>query len=211
MSAHVAHTFGKPRRAALFAVVRRSDKQRAAAGRQEEFRKHEQLILSGLDMVHRNAKSIVARCRAQFDKDDLVGAGVVALVGEADRFDPARGVSFAQFARKRVRGAMWELVRRRNWREASHLELVPEQVHVADTRQTPHELLTATLQRELAENAIAILDTREQMVVRRYYGDEDLGSIGADLGVSASMASLIHRQALAKMQQYFALRGQRAA
>jgi RNA polymerase sigma factor for flagellar operon FliA len=43
---------------------------------------------------------------------DLVGAGNLGLVEAARRFDPAKGASFATFARHRIRGAIIDSLRR---------------------------------------------------------------------------------------------------
>lgn len=40
--------------------------------------------------------------------DDLVSAGTIGLIEAADRYDPKRGVTFATFAYRRIRGAVIE-------------------------------------------------------------------------------------------------------
>ena len=212
-------------------AARRSDRPRHVTRVQTEapaalLQRRDALVLANMDLVNANVHSITCRVWArQFDPKDLISAGYVKLVELAGSFDPSRGTTFKAFARKGIRGAMWELVRRRNWREASHLSLTrppdardtgsPEALpafDVADPRQTPEELLEIERKHQLTEDAIASLSDREQTVVRRYYAEDgDLGTIGASLGISASMASLVHRQGLKKMQEYFALRGRTAA
>jgi RNA polymerase sigma factor (sigma-70 family) len=214
---------------ALRVAARVSSDRRARAAAIEEERarlaRRDMLVLANMELVTANVHSITCRVWArQFDPKDLISAGYVKLVELAGQYDPARGVTFKAFARKGVRGAMWELVRRRNWRESSHLSLTPGKPEsknslpeaasydLPDTRQTPEELLESSRKHEMAEEAIGTLTEREQVVVRRYYAEDgDLGTIGADLGISASMASLVHRQGLKKMQEYFALRGRSAA
>ena len=54
---------------------------------------------------------VVRRLRpasSPLELDDLVSAGTVGLIEAADRFDPGRGVSFASFAYRRIRGAVIE-------------------------------------------------------------------------------------------------------
>jgi len=181
--------------------------------------KIQKLVLDNMDVVHLQVRSIII-CRVwgqQFEKRDLIAAGYLMLVRKAGEFDTSRGSSFKAFARKAVRGAMWELVRRRNWKEASHLSLTSPAAEgeplfdVQDERQAPEELLRERRRRECADEALRTLSPRERALVERYYGDEKLGAIGRDFGISASRASEIHRQALAKMQQHFALRGRLAA
>jgi RNA polymerase sigma factor FliA len=62
------------------------------------------------------AKSIVARIRQSHGLsapfDDLYSLGLGGLMQAAERFDPARGVSFATFAYYRIRGAVLDGLRR---------------------------------------------------------------------------------------------------
>jgi RNA polymerase sigma factor (sigma-70 family) len=54
------------------------------------------------------AESIVARSRRnrQIERDELQATAYLALVEAAQTFDPTRGVNFATFARRRIRGAI---------------------------------------------------------------------------------------------------------
>lgn len=51
------------------------------------------------------ARRMAWRCSA-LEQDELVAVGKAVLVAQVQRFDPSRGVSLAQFARKGMRGAM---------------------------------------------------------------------------------------------------------
>jgi RNA polymerase sigma factor (sigma-70 family) len=54
---------------------------------------------------------VVRRLRpasSPLEVDDLVSAGTIGLIEAADRYDPQRGVSFATFAYRRIRGAVIE-------------------------------------------------------------------------------------------------------
>lgn len=62
---------------------------------------------------------IVTRMSAGFpshiDRDDLVQAGMLALVETASRYDTDRGVAFSTFAGRRIEGAILDVVRREDW------------------------------------------------------------------------------------------------
>lgn len=62
---------------------------------------------------------IVTRMSAGFpdhiDRDDLVQAGMLALVETAGRFDPDRGVAFSTFAGRRIEGAILDVIRHEDW------------------------------------------------------------------------------------------------
>lgn len=50
-----------------------------------------------------------------YERDDLVQAGMLALVESSGRFDEDRGVAFSTFAGRRIEGAILDVVRRDDW------------------------------------------------------------------------------------------------
>jgi RNA polymerase sigma factor for flagellar operon FliA len=75
----------------------------------------EALITDHLPLVGHIARETAARLPRHLGTDDLVGAGSLALVQAAHSYDPALGVPFARFANTRVRGAMIDQMRQRDW------------------------------------------------------------------------------------------------
>src|SRR5690242_21020720 len=75
----------------------------------------EALVRDHLGLVGHLAREAAARLPRHLDTDDLVGAGSLALVQAARAFDPALGVPFARFASTRIRGAMIDHMRQRDW------------------------------------------------------------------------------------------------
>lgn len=73
------------------------------------------LAAEHLGLVQDALHQVARRLPAHVDRDDLAGAGSVALVHAARLFDPARDVEFPAFAAKRVRGAMLDELRRWDW------------------------------------------------------------------------------------------------
>ena len=49
------------------------------------------------------------------DRDDIVGAAELGLVEAANNFDPSRGVLFKTFAYYRIRGAIYDSLRKLGW------------------------------------------------------------------------------------------------
>lgn len=68
-----------------------------------------------LALVGHIAREAAARLPRHLDTDDLYGAGALALVQAAQSFDPSLGVPFARFASTRIRGAMIDQMRQRDW------------------------------------------------------------------------------------------------
>ncbi|HET9655443.1 MAG TPA: sigma-70 family RNA polymerase sigma factor, partial [Kineosporiaceae bacterium] len=75
----------------------------------------EELVTGHLPLVGHLARETAARLPRHLDSDDLVGAGALALVQAANAFDPSLGVPFARFAATRIRGAMIDQMRQRDW------------------------------------------------------------------------------------------------
>ncbi len=75
----------------------------------------ETLITTHLPLVGHIARETASRLPRHLGTDDLVGAGSLALVQAAHSFDAALGVPFARFANTRVRGAMIDQMRQRDW------------------------------------------------------------------------------------------------
>ncbi len=75
----------------------------------------DELVTTHLALVGHIAREAAARLPRHLDTDDLIGAGALALVQSAHAFDPTLGVPFARFASTRVRGAMIDQMRQRDW------------------------------------------------------------------------------------------------
>jgi RNA polymerase sigma factor for flagellar operon FliA len=108
----------------------------------------EDLIGGHLALVGHIARETAARLPRHLDTDDLVGAGALALVQAAHAFDPSLGVPFARFAGTRIRGAMIDQMRQRDWATRS----VRSRARALD-RVT--EGLTAALQRTPTDEELA--------------------------------------------------------
>ena len=73
------------------------------------------LIEGYMGLVHHSARALARRISPQFELDDLVSAGTVGLVQAFEGFDAARGLAFSTYAVPRIRGAMLDEMRRRDW------------------------------------------------------------------------------------------------
>jgi RNA polymerase sigma factor FliA len=71
-----------------------------------DLRSRDRLVLAYAPMVRYIASRKVRELPAHCELDDLASAGLVALMEAIDRFDPARGASFEQYAWTRVAGAL---------------------------------------------------------------------------------------------------------
>lgn len=136
-------------------------------------------------------KSIVDRMDVRipesWDKDDMIGYGILGLLEAVGRFQPEKGIQFATFASKRIRGAILDALRKdsplsRNcWqkvqliteamerisavtgKEASINEIVKEvnldKVEVEQTMQSFKLLASISLEQTLGVNELRVKDT----------------------------------------------------
>ncbi len=74
-----------------------------------------QLLDSYLGLVHHCAHEARKYAPPDVELDDLVSSGTVGLIQALESFDPARRVAFSSFAVPRIRGAILDELRSRNW------------------------------------------------------------------------------------------------
>lgn len=103
---------------------RGADGGRVAAGTPEEIRAlwprfrssrdpelREALIRHYIGLVRLVAGRLLLRLPPHVSQDDLEGAGVPGLVAAIETYDPEKGVDFATYARRRIRGAILDELR----------------------------------------------------------------------------------------------------
>lgn len=68
-----------------------------------------------MPLVRRQALTLQVRLPASIELDDLIQAGMVGLLEALGRFDATQGATFATFASQRIRGAVMDELRTRDW------------------------------------------------------------------------------------------------
>ena len=79
-------------------------------------RARDELIMKYLPLV----KNVVLRMAAklpidQADKEDLINVGIIGLMSAIEKYDAARNVQFDTYARFRIKGAVLDELRARDW------------------------------------------------------------------------------------------------
>jgi RNA polymerase sigma factor for flagellar operon FliA len=171
-----------------------------------------------LDLVYVEARRLVGRLPAGLTFDDLVSAGSEALCRVRHTFDPARGIAFPVYARRRVIGAMLDEIRalRRsqrtpNFTTAEFEELDAWRASVGlsgafrepGTRRPVRNEASSGARRELdVEAALAHLQPRQRDVLRLHYRiGLTLREIARHLGLSVPRVHQIKNAALAKLRR----------
>jgi len=123
----------------------------AAAARIPGSAARERLLVGHTGLVKYLAHRIGSRLAGPIDYDDLVGDGILGLMEAIDRFDPAHGVQFKTYAESRIRGAILDGVRSRDWaprslrRAARRLETAIVAVERRTRRTAQDEEIAAEL------------------------------------------------------------------
>ena len=74
-----------------------------------------ELVLKHLNLVRRIANQMVRRMPSNVDAQDLIQTGMLGLLEAATRYECRRDASFATYAKRRIRGAMIDSLRRCDW------------------------------------------------------------------------------------------------
>jgi RNA polymerase sigma factor FliA len=79
----------------------------------------DRLVREHLTLVQYVVSEIVHRVPNHVSRSDLVSAGMLGLAQAARSFDPDRGIAFDRFASTRIRGALLDELRGRDWASRS--------------------------------------------------------------------------------------------
>ncbi|UCF66042.1 MAG: FliA/WhiG family RNA polymerase sigma factor [Acidobacteriota bacterium] len=117
----------------------------------------ERLLIAHLGLVKYLAHRIGSRLAGPVDYDDLAGDGLLGLMEAVDRFDPTHNVQFKTYAEARIRGAILDGIRGRDWaprslrRAARQLEAAIHAVETRAHREATDEEIADELQMTIEE------------------------------------------------------------
>ena len=94
----------------------------------------EKLIKEMLPTVKRIAVDVMQNLPKNVQLDDLIQEGVLALLSAVRRYDPTRGSNIYSFAVKRIKGAMYDYLRKIDWMPRNLRK------HVKDVEKTIYQL-----------------------------------------------------------------------
>jgi RNA polymerase sigma factor for flagellar operon FliA len=79
----------------------------------------EKLVRDNMPLVHYVVSEVAHRVPGHVNRSDLVSAAMLGLAQAARSYDPERGVAFDRFASTRMRGALLDELRGRDWASRS--------------------------------------------------------------------------------------------
>lgn len=74
-----------------------------------------QLIRANMPLVELVVQRMAPQVPSFMTREDMISAAMVGLVDAANKFDPSKGVKFKTFAEYRVRGAIFDEMRKLDW------------------------------------------------------------------------------------------------
>lgn len=124
--------------------------------------KQSELLTQYMPLVRRQALTLQVRLPASIELDDLIQAGMVGLLEALGRFDATQGATFATFASQRIRGAMMDELRTRDWLPRS----VRRSARAVDSavRQLEQQLGRAPEEHEIAHHLEMPLSEYQQLL-----------------------------------------------
>ncbi|MBI5938100.1 MAG: RNA polymerase sigma factor FliA [Betaproteobacteria bacterium] len=142
----------------------------------------DELVQQYAPLVKRIAYHLMARLPASVEVDDLIQAGLMALLGAVDRYDEAQGANFETFATQRIRGAMLDELRDADWasrnmrKSARLIEAVIHALQQRLSRQPSEQEIAGELKLGIEAYYELLNEARGAQLV--YY--EDLQEQGGD-------------------------------
>ncbi|MBN1958807.1 MAG: FliA/WhiG family RNA polymerase sigma factor [Desulfuromonadales bacterium] len=117
----------------------------------------EKMIEAHLTLVDFLVDRMMTQVPAFVSRDDIRSAALMGLMDAANRFDPRRGVLFKTFAERRIRGSVFDEVRRMDWfsrslrEKQSRLNKVTDDLAKKLGRSPEDQELAAALDMELED------------------------------------------------------------
>jgi RNA polymerase sigma factor (sigma-70 family) len=139
-------------------------------------------------------------CLRGLERDDVYSVALVALCEAADRYRPGGNAQFKSFAFLRVRGALFDLVKRMH--KLTHCEYVvlSEDLPSGELFEDPNELQNSRKTIDAILSRIASIE--REIILRKYFYGQTFQEIGDTMGGrSVSWVSKLHTNALDNLRE----------
>ena len=121
-------------------------------------------------LIRHEALKLQVRLPASVDIDDLIQAGGIGLLHAVERFDAMQGATFATYAVQRIRGAMLDELRGRDWaprsvrRQAREITKAVRALEQSLGRAAAEQEIADSLQMDIAEYRQVLTDTNNSQL-----------------------------------------------
>jgi RNA polymerase sigma factor (sigma-70 family) len=206
-------------------VQKRTRRRPPSARQAQALARRDRLVLGHLHLVEPIAWAVLAGCPSAFEIDDLIALGRMGLMQAAIRYRPETNghAPFAAYAKHRIRGAIKDGLRRKNWIEAQHESLneIVEWGRAREEREDwlrrPTVMLWQPVQmpvegidgrrvlQKLRQGHFRRLSPLQTRILGLYYSAEapTLEQIAARLGMSAEVVSREHAAGVKALRAQF--------
>ena len=171
-----------------------------------------------LPLIFFHARRIHRRVFRWVEFDDLVQEGCIGVLQAAERYVEGKARTFGDFANRRIRGAMYDYLRRsipggRNHGGEFVLESLAtpifEDVTLGDTLRSTSNPEADAMRSETAQHVRLALDElprRTQYILRKVHGQEERQSdVARELNICQGRVSQIRTRAFEKLRVRLAL------
>lgn len=122
----------------------------------------EQIVEHYLSLVKIIVGRIAISLPAHVDRDDLISSGFFGLLDAIERYDPVRGNKFETYAGVRIRGAILDYLRSKDWLPVSLRQKIRRYEQAVSTLEA--KLGRAATDKEVAEYLDISLESLQQIV-----------------------------------------------
>ena len=130
----------------------------------EQHQREDELVRRHLPLVGYAVAEMVNKVPRHVSRADLESAGMEGLAQAARSYDPARGIAFDRYASNRIRGALLDELRRRDWASRSVRSRARKVTAASDE-------LTARLGRRPTHDEVAEAANLDARIVRSVHDD----------------------------------------
>jgi RNA polymerase sigma factor FliA len=160
----------------------------------------EELVRAHLPLVGHAVRELLHRIPSHVNRDDLISAGMYALVLTARSFDPTRGVPFGRFAAIRIKGALTDELRGMDWAsravrsKARELDSVRTSLTTALRRTPTRDEVATAMGVSVREMDNVDSDVQRASVVSLHALTPDAGAELLPTADQGPEALLVHRE-----------------
>ena len=186
-----------------------------------------ELVLSYRPYVIRVAHAVVLTVPAYVELDDLIGWGYLGLIEAADRFEESRGVPFRSYAHFRIKGAIYDGLRREFGAhvpsqlasedfgadpagpdvlcaDAAYARGAADELFGLAAELSPDHLVWIAELRALVDEAMeSLLPIESEVLRQRSFLDKPVVALAGARNLSKSWLSRVHTRALVKLREEF--------
>ncbi|KAF2959627.1 MULTISPECIES: FliA/WhiG family RNA polymerase sigma factor [unclassified Thermotoga] len=142
------------------------------------------MIRSLLPFIKRIAEDLVQTLPPNVEVDDLIQEGIVAALSSLERYDPSKA-SFTTFIMKRVKGAMYDYLRKIDWMPRNlrkNVKMIEKAIYESEEFPSDEEIAKRTglelkevvrTRNEMMRKQLLMIDAMEDEIVLKTEGPDE--------------------------------------